>query len=136
MSLAAKGQAFKLDNSAGALQDLSAFILDIQITEAVGMERSETMGDTGEENTPTLTGGQIQVTFEYNTTMLTHLHNIKGHANTQTFEYGEDGSTSGKPKTSGECRLATYQRGGAVAGLVTGQAAFNIDGAVAHGTFA
>jgi hypothetical protein len=135
MSLAGKGQYFGLDNSGGALQNLSTYALDIKINEGVGLERSETLGDSAEETTPTLTNGQISITFEYNSTMLTHLHNLKGLAATSTFSYGEDGNGSSKPRTTGECRLQTYERGGAVAGLVTGTATFLIDGTVTHDTY-
>ena len=65
-----------------------------------------------------------------------HLYELYGHANTQTFEYGPEGSTAGKLKYSGEGRLSKMDTSiDHASGPVEFSAELMVDGAVVPATF-
>lgn len=128
---------FRLDNSAGAIQDLSALIKSVEASDDVGLEDSTTFGAsvTAKSNTVTLTEGGFSIRAPYSATLNTHLKGLKGLASTSTFEYGPQGSTGGYEKITGECRLKSLKRSGEVTGLLMIEAEFVYDGTITESTF-
>lgn len=127
---------FKLDNSAGTLTDLSTYIDSIDgLPGSVDMQDVTTLGASGKKVYPGLKDAQIRIGGVYETAVHTHFSGIFGNANTQTFEFGPEGGTAGKPKITGECRVAEYSAPVAVGDVLKWSATLQVDGAVTFTTF-
>lgn len=131
-----KDAVFKLDNSAGTLVDLSTYVDSVDgLPGSVDMQDVTTFGATGKRVYPGLKDGQIRVTGVYETAVHTHFSGIFGLAATQTFEFGPEGGTAGKPKITGECRVAEYTAPVQVGDVLKWSATLQLDGAVTFTTF-
>ena len=136
MPVLGKNSVFKLDNQAGSLQDLSAYLTDISgVDVPTAMIDTTTFGDSSVEFTAGLKGGNtITLTGNYDSTPNTHFTALLGQSTTSTFEYSPAGDTAGLPKVSGECWITSYQPSSAVADVVKFTATLQISGAVTWGT--
>jgi hypothetical protein len=128
LGLPGKDQFFSLDNAAGSPQDISSKITDIQVPTEWDLEDTTTLGDTGHENTPTLSNGSISLTLIWDTTLEAHLGALQGLSATSTYVYAPNGNTTGKRRITGDCRLQNYQVGSPVGGVVQATATLQFDG--------
>lgn len=137
--VAGKDTVFWLDNSAGTLVNLTTFTDNCDLDRKVALLDVTQFGDAGEKAIPGLQGDSFSVSGAYDgaaAAIDAHLSGIYAHANTQTFEYGPEGGTTGKVKYSGECRLEGYKVTSTVKGRVEWSASLKVDGVVTRGTFA
>lgn len=136
MPVLGKNSVFKLDNSAGSLQDLSAYITDISgINNTTAMIDTTTLGDASLEYTPGLRNGDtITLNGNYDATPNTHFTALLGQSTSSTFEYSPAGTTASLPKVSGECFITSYALNSAVADVVKFTVTLQITGAVTWGT--
>jgi hypothetical protein len=134
--VAAKNTAFKLDNAAGTLTDISTYIDSVGgIANTTDMAETTTFGATSKTFQGTLRNGDtISISGKWDSALNTQLVALLGLATSSTFEYHPAGTTAGLPKVSGECFVASYEVSSAVADLVTFSASLQITGAVTWGT--
>jgi hypothetical protein len=134
--VAAKNTAFKLDNAAGTLTDISAYIDSVGgIANTTDMAETTTFGATSKTFQGTLRNGDtISISGKWDSALNTQMVALLGLATSSTFEYHPAGTTAGLPKVSGECFVASYEVSSAVADLVTFSASLQITGAVTWGT--
>jgi hypothetical protein len=129
-----KGLAFKIDNAAGTLQTLTAYV------DGVDLDNSVDMGETTTANIEdkTFVSGQaehgLSISGKWDDTATTGpdaiLFGLVGNETSSTFEFGPGGLTAGKVKYTGECFLTGYKKSAPVGGVVTFTADFKITGAV------
>jgi len=134
-----KGLAFKLDNAAGTLQTLTAYVDSVELNNSVDM------GETTTANVEdkTFVSGQaehdLSISGKWDDTATTGadpiLNGLIGLETSSTFEFGPAGSTSGKIKKTGECFMTGYKVSAPVGGVVTFTADFKITGAVTQTTW-
>lgn len=134
--VAAKNTAFKLDNAAGTLVDISTYIDSVGgIANTTDMAETTTFGATSKTFQGTLRNGDtISISGKWDSALNTQLVALLGLATSSTFEYHPAGTTASLPKVSGECFVASYEVSSAVADLVTFSASLQITGAVTWGT--
>jgi hypothetical protein len=128
-------QFFSLDNSGGTPVTLSTYIVSITPAEDVNLLDKTTLGATANVNQPGLASGQIALNMLCDATIRAQIYSLKQLAATSTFAYGPDTNTSGRPRSTGECRVANISEGGAVGDLVKLDVTLQLDGAVVHDTF-
>lgn len=134
-----KGLVFKIDNSAGTLATLTSYIDSVDFDNSVDLGETTTAGAEDK----TFVSGQaehdLSISGKYDETASTGpdavLFGIVGLETTSTFEFGPAGSTSGRPKYTGECFLTGYKTSAPVGGVVTFTADFKITGAVTRTTW-
>lgn len=139
MFIAGKAGVFKLDNAAGSLVDLSSYISNVDFPQDAQLLETTTLGATARTYITGFKNATIALQGHWDgasTAIDEHLAAILGHANTQTFEYGPEGSASTKIKYTGECRVTKYQNGTPVDGVVSWSADLQVTGAVTRTTFA
>lgn len=134
-----KGLVFKIDNAAGSLQVLSAYV------DSVDLDSKVDMGDTttaGAEDKTFVSGAAehgLSISGKWDDTASTGpdaiLFGLVGLETSSSFEFGPGGSTTGKPKYLGECFLTGYTAKAPVGGVVTFTADFKITGAVTRTTW-
>ena len=136
---AGRSAIFKLDNAAGTLVDLSPFMTSADLDRTVDLLSVTVLGDTAKKTIPGLQDGTIPLSGHYDSgaaAIDAHLSGIFAHANAQTYEAGPEGSTSGKVKYTGECRLQSYKVSMPHDGVVDWSATLQLDGAATKTTFA
>lgn len=134
-----KNLAFKIDNSAGTIQVLTAYV------DSVDLDSKVDMGDTttaGAEDKTFVSGAaehDLSISGKWDDTTSTGadaiLAGLIGLEVSSSFEFGPGGSTTGKVKYLGECFMTGYKRAAPVGGVVTFTADFKVTGAVTRTTW-
>lgn len=134
--VAAKASVFKLDNAAGTLTDISAYVDSIGgIANTTDMLETTTFGAASKSYIGGLRNGDtISVSGKWDATFNTQITALLGATATSTFEYSPAGTAVGTPKVSGECLVASYEVSSSVADLVTFTISLQISGNVTWGT--
>lgn len=134
--VAAKSSVFKLDNAAGSLTDISAYVDSVGgIANTTDMLETTTFGSTSKSFIGGLRNGDtISVSGKWDSTLNTQITALLGATSSSTWEYHPAGTTAGLPKVSGECFVTSYEVSSAVADLVTFSMSLQITGNVTHGT--
>lgn len=134
--VAARTSAFKLDNAAGSLTDISAYVDSIGgISNTTDMLETTTFGSTSKTFIGGLRNGDtITVSGKWDTTLNTQMTALLGLSTSSTFEYSPAGTAASTPKVSGECFVVSYEVSSSVSDLVTWTASLQISGAVTWGT--
>ncbi len=135
MATSGKSTVFKLDNSAGALTDISAELENVDFPETIDTLPAHTFGDSSKEYILGLKGASLSLSGPWSTTIEAHLRGIYGASTSKTFEYGPAGSTAGLPKLTGECHLTSFRRTDAVEGRVGFAAELIVTGDVTATSF-
>jgi hypothetical protein len=134
--VAAKASVFKLDNAAGTLTDISAYVDSVSgIANTTDMLETTTFGATSKSYIGGLRNGDtISVAGKWDATLNTQVTALLGASSTSTFEYHPAGTGTGTPKVSGECLVSNYEVSSSVADLVTFTISLQITGNVTWGT--
>lgn len=129
-----KGLVFKIDNAAGTITALTAYVDSVDFDNSVDMGETTTAGAEDK----TFVSGQaehdLSISGKWDDTATTGpdaiLFSLIGLETSSSFEFGPAGSTAGKVKYLGECFLTGYKPSTPVGGVVTFTADFKITGAV------
>ena len=134
--VAARSSSFKLDNAAGSLTDISAYVDSVSgIANTTDMAETTTFGATSKTFQGTLRNGDsISVSGKWDATLNTQITALLGLSTSSTFEYSPAGPTAALPKCTGECFVSSYEVSSSVADLVTFSLSLQITGAVTWGT--
>ena len=137
-----KSGVFKLDNSGGALQDLSTYCDSINMPRMVETGETTTFGVTGSAKTYVvgLNDATLSVGGKWDATLDAHMENLRaaqaaGTNVSATFEVGPEGSTTGKIKYTGECLLTSYEVDTPVGDVDTWTASFQVTGVITRTTY-
>ena len=135
MAVHGKDLNFTLDNSAGSVVDLSAYVMGSGVSLGRDIEALLTTTASDNSNTyiPGLKDASFSVEFDYDNTLVDHLDGVYGSASL-SFVYGPSGSTSGYNKYSGECMMTSVPIASPI-GLNTISAEFQVTGDVTVGTY-
>lgn len=136
-----KSGVFKIDGTeGGALVDISSSVKSV--TESLPAELADitALGDSGHKSVPGLLNGTLTLDLFWDAAA----SNVDaifgaaalGQAATRSFEWGPEGSTTGKVKYSGEVWVASYEITGSVDDVVSATVELQIDGVATRGTFA
>ena len=136
MPVLGRSSVIKVDNAAGSLQDLSAYVTDVSgINNTTAMIDTTVFGNTSVAYTPGLRNGDtVTISGNYDSTPNTHFTGLLGQSSTSTIEYSPAGTTAGLPKVSFESWIVSYQVTSAVADVVKFVATFQVTGNVTWGT--
>jgi len=129
-----KGAVFKLDNAAGTLQVLTSFVDNVELNNTVDVAETTTMGAEAKTYLSAQSDATLSISGKFDGTAATGPHviisGLIGLETTSSFEYGPEGSTTGKQKLLGECFLTSYVVSAPVGDVVTFTADFQVTGAV------
>lgn len=134
-----KGAVFKIDNAAGTLQTLTAYVDSIDFNNSVDVAESTTMGAEAKTYLSGQSDATMSISGKYDSTASTGpdvvLQGIIGNEATSTFEVGPEGSTAGKTRYTGECFLTSYVVSAPVGDVVSFSADFQITGAITRNAY-
>ena len=83
-----------------------------------------------------LNEGEFSVDFMWDTTVDAHLENLIGYTTPVSFQYGPDGSASGKPKYTGSLYVQSIGNPATVGDVKVKSVTFKPTGAISRSTFA
>lgn len=134
-----KGLAFKIDNAAGVLQTLTAYVDSVDLNQSVDTAESTTAGAEAKTYLSGQSDATLSISGKYDSTASSGpdvtLNGLIGLETTSTFEYGPEGGTTGKIKYTGECFLTGYTISAPVGDVVSFTADFQVTGAITKSTF-
>lgn len=137
-----KNTAFKLDNAAGSLQDLSTFLDDVTFPKTIETGETTTYQVDGSAKTYIvgLTDATVSLSGKFDATVDAHFAalvaaQLAGTNTSATFEYGPAGGGSGAIKYTGEAVVTSYEVSTPVADVVTFSAELQVTGKVTRTTF-
>lgn len=136
-----KNAVFKLDSSAGSLVDLSAYLDDISFPRSVETGETTTYGNNAKTYITGLSDATISLGGKFHATADAHFGALiaallDGTVTSASFEYGPEGSTSGRIKFTGESIVTSYEVSSPVADVVTFSAELQVTGAITRTTWA
>lgn len=134
-----KDTRFSVDDSGGTLRAIT-FVTEVQgLPGARDLAEITAMGDAGVKSIPGLQNAEFTVNGYFDsaatTGSATVLNGIRTATATSTFNYGPEGSTTGKVLLSGEAWLSSLTYDASVDQAVAFSATFRVDGAVTIGTY-
>lgn len=127
---------FRIDDSGGTLRDISNHVNKVTFNRDAPEIDVTTFQDTARTYIPDFDGATLSIEGNANATVMSYLHGILGLSATSTFNYGPEGTASGKRKMTGECVCINVTEDGAAAGKQnTFTAQFRVSGAVTFTTY-
>lgn len=130
-----KSTVFKIDDSGGTLRDISNTLTDVSFPRSVDTAETSAFGSSAKTYVVGLSDATVSISGIFDATVDGYLAGVVGSANSLSFEYGPEGSTSTYVKYTGECWLTSYEKSGAIGDVVTYSAEFQVTGAVTRGTY-
>ena len=138
-AVAGKGAVWKIDDSAGTLRDISGDVSSVDFPEEVGTAETTGLGASARSFIPTLKGATASVQGFFNSAATTGsdtvLSGLVGLATSSTFEFGPEGSATGKIRYTGESYVTRYQKSAPVDGVVSFSLDLQVTGAVTRNTW-
>ena len=136
--IAGRQSNFQIKDSGGTLRDLSASITNVDFPREVAVLETTGLGETDRKFIVGLKGATISISGNWDAAtnnVDSVLDGILAVAD-RDFQYGPEGTASGKVKYTGTAIESRYTAGSPVDGVVSFSADFTINGAVTRGTFA
>lgn len=137
-----KGGAFRLDNAAGSLTDISTYLDDISFPQTVETGETTTFQSPGSAKTYVvgLRDTTLSLSGRYDPTIDALLSGVieaqeSGTLATASFEFGPAGSASSAIRYTGEAIVTSYDMTTPVGDVVTFTAELQVTGPVTRGTF-
>jgi hypothetical protein len=96
---------------------------------------STTFGDSYKDFESSFKNATIEAVYKYSTAMWTVITDLYNGGATITFEYGPDGTTTGKPKVTGSMFITKFSPPTTVGALIEMTASFQVTGAVVWSTY-
>ena len=127
-----KNAAFKIDDSGGTLRDISDVLTDVAVSRTADVAEVSAFSNSSKAYVAGLKDATITVSGSFDATVDGYLSGILGSEG--SFEFYPIGTTSGNPKSSGECILTSYDRTPDVGGAVSFTASVQGSGDVTEGT--
>lgn len=115
---------FKIDDAAGSLTDITAYVTSVSVPWSADTAEVTTLGKTSKIYLAGLKDATISIDGYFDPTVNTLLTGILGAVENKSFEFGPQGETGGLPKFTGECICTGYDVGTGVDGAATFSAEF------------
>lgn len=135
-----KDSYFQVEDSAGTtLRNLTTYLTDVSMSWEQDVATTTTKGQTADTFLQGHTRATLALTGRYDSTVTSGpdvvLNGLVGDTGTVGFEWGPEGSTTGKIKYSGEAILTSYVIDSPLGDIVGFTAGLQVTGAVTRGTF-
>lgn len=135
-----KDAVFSLDDASGTLRAVKIYLNSVTgLPGARGLSEVTAFGDGGVKNIPGLANVTFSIAGHFDATattgIFTVLNGLRTATTTATFEYGPEGSTTGKVRITGECWMTELAVDSSVSERVPISASFQVDGTVTVNTY-
>ena len=131
-----RSTVFKVTNAADAMTDISDVMKDVSFPVSIDTPETTAFGSTTKTYVIGIKDARFSGSGMFDATVDATLQGIFGLETARSFEYGPEGSASGRIKYTGSLYLTSYQISGSVADMVAASFEFQITGAVTRTTWA
>ena len=100
-----KDSVFKLDNSGGALTDISTYVNSVDFPETADVAETTTLGDGSKSYIVGLKDATLSISGLWDSTLDGILGAVVGQSATLSFEYSPEGTTGGNVSTQASAFL-------------------------------
>lgn len=132
-----KGAHIRIRDTGGTVRDLSAYVDEVSFPWKVDPAETTTFGKNSKTYIVGLKDASLSVRGKFDSTatsgpdvVLSGLLGAPPAASGTHFQYGPEGSTTGKPRYHGDCILTSYEVSAPVGDVVTFSAEFQVTGDV------
>lgn len=129
-----RNSKFSLDNSAGALTDITPYVDTVNLQDAVDASEVTVLGTNARAYIEGLAGTTISVSGPLDSVLYSQIAGIRQSGSTRSFEYLPLGNTGGYPEVVGECFVSAFTLNAQVGSASTFSATLTVTGAVTYGT--
>jgi predicted secreted protein len=135
-----KNTVFKIDNAAGTLVDISTSCDNVSFPRTIDTGDTSAFGTSAKTYVVGLSDSKISVSGKFDATTDAQIAAViaaidAGTLASATFEYGPEGSTTGRVKYTGECLVTSYEISASVSDMVPFSLELQVTGAVTRTTF-
>lgn len=135
-----KGGYFQLDNAAGTLVDLSQYLDNVGFPSEVDAAETTAFGNNDKTYIVGLGDQKISLTGKWDSTLDTHMTAAiaaqkAGTLASASWVFGPAGSTTGKPKYSGEAIITSFELDDKVSDVITWKSDLQTTGTTTRGVF-
>lgn len=125
-----KNTVFKITSAADVLTDISNTLRSCSFPRIVDTSETSAFGTTYKTHVVGLIGATFAIEGMFDPTVNTLIAGIIGFESPRNFEYGPQGSTTGKPKFTGAVLLTNYTSAGTITDMVSATVDFIVSGNV------
>lgn len=135
-----KNTVFKIDNSSNTLVDISTSCDNVSFPRTIEMADTSAFGTSAKTYVVGLSDSKISASGKFDATTDAQIHGViaaidAGTLASATFEYGPEGSTTGRVRYTGECLIASYEVSGQVSDMVPFSLELQVTGPVTRNTW-
>jgi len=135
-----KDAVFSLDDSGGTLRDVTIYLNQVTgLPGARALSEVTAFTDQGTKSIPGLANITFSIAGHFDATattgIFTVLNSLRTATATATFQYGPEGTTTGRVKITGECWCTELTVDATVSDRVPIAASFQVDGVPTVGAF-
>jgi hypothetical protein len=130
-----KTASFKVDNSGGTLTDISDTLNSVTFPREIETLETTSFGSSNRSYVVGFTDATVSIEGSFDATVDAHLAGILGQDASVSFEYGPEGTTSGRVRYTGEALMTSYETSAGIGDIVSYSAEFQVTGAITRGTF-
>jgi len=131
-----RNTVFKIENAADTLTDISNVMRDVSFPVTIDTPETTAFGSGTKTYVIGIKDARFSGSGMFDATVDATLQGIFGMEAARGFEYGPEGSATGRIKYSGELFLTSYQVSGSVSDMVAASFEFQITGDVTRGVWA
>lgn len=127
---------FRIDDSGGTLRDISNHVNSVNLNRDAPEIDVTTFQDTARTYIADFDGATLTIEGNANATVMNYLNGILGLTTTSTFNWGPEGTGTGKRKMTGECVCTNLTDGAVPQGRQNNfTATFRVSGAITFTTY-
>lgn len=130
-----RNTVFKIQNAAGTLVDISNVLRDVSLPISADTPETTAFGSTNKSYVIGIKDGRFSCSGMYDAATDAILEGIFGLEAARTFEYGPEGSATGRVKYTGSVFLTSYTVSGSVSDMVAASCEFQVTGALTRSTW-
>jgi hypothetical protein len=131
-----RNTTFWIQASGGTLTNISDTLRDVSMPISLDTPETTAFGSTVKTYVVGIKDARFSISGMFDATVDALLQGIFGLETARTWEYGPEGSTTGRIKYSGSAYLTSYQVQGSVSDMVAASCEFQVTGPVTRGVWA
>lgn len=131
-----RNTVFKIEDSGSTLRDISAALKDVSFPVTLDTPETTAFGSDTKTYVVGIKDGRFSCSGMFDATIDGYLQGIYGLESARGFEYGPEGSATGRIKFTGSVFLTSYTISGSVSDMVAASLEFQVTGSVTRGTYA
>jgi len=117
------------------LVNLSAYLSEVSFPNEIETAETTTFGSSAKSYVVGLSDNTLSCSGMFDATFDAHIFAALGYETPLDFEYGPEGSATGRIRYTGKCYVTSYEKSGSVGDMVSGNVDFQCTGTITRSTY-